>query len=330
MKRLDHASLRADNTLRIDSTAESLTIVESLEELDSVYADDLIVLGGGSNVVLTADHYRHVLMPRIMGIAIADDHDDTVLVEAGAGVVWDDLVRWTVARDLWGIENLALIWGAVGAAPMQNIGAYGVELADCFESLLALHLPTGKWRTFDKSACQFGYRDSWFKRQSRNQWLIASVQLRLSKSATRRLDYAGVAQALRGDSSPSAAQVAAAVSALRMRKLPDPKIIGNAGSFFKNPVLPAEFVGVLCKEHQQLRAHSVSKNQAKISAGALIDMAGFKGYRVGDAGVSEQHALVIVNHGAARGKDILELANEIQAKIRSMFDIELEIEPVLI
>lgn len=330
MNRQHNASLRSLNTLGIDAVARTLSMVDSADDLaHRDWREGCTLLGGGSNVVLKHSVYEHVIIPRFRGFDIVGDHDGQVLVRAGAGAVWHDLVMWCVKQSLWGVENLALIWGSVGAAPMQNIGAYGVELADCFESLEAWHLPSGQHRTFLTSDCQFAYRDSWFKHQPANEWLISSLTLRLQREPAPRLEYAGVAQAV-ACQSPTPLQVATAISELRRRKLPDPTVIANAGSFFKNPVVDAEKAKQLQSEHPSLPCFGLADGRVKTSAAAMIDLAGLKGFRRGPVGVSEQHALVLVNHGAGTGEQVLQLAAEIKATVLERFGVTLEIEPVLL
>lgn len=290
----------------------------------------LLVIGGGSNLLLTGDVAALVLRMASRGIRRLDDDGEQVRIEAEAGEVWDDLVRWSLAQGLAGLENLSLIPGTVGAAPMQNIGAYGVELKDVFDSLVALDRQTGELREFELDECAFAYRDSLFKRQP-GRWIILRVRFRLSRRAALHLDYGPVRQRLaeEGVAAPTPADVARVICAIRREKLPDPALLGNAGSFFKNPSVPAATAARLRDEYPDLVGYAQADGQVKLAAGWLIDKAGWKGFRAGAAGVHAQQALVLVNHGGASGGEIHALAERIRADIRQRFGVELEMEPNL-
>lgn len=290
----------------------------------------LLVIGGGSNLLLTGDLDALVLRMASQGIRILADDGERVRIEAEAGEVWDDLVHWSLARGLGGLENLSLIPGTVGAAPMQNIGAYGVELKDVFDSLVALDRQSGELREFMLDECAFAYRNSLFKQQP-GRWLILRVRLNLSRVAQLHLDYGPVRQRLveEGVTAPTPADVSRVICAIRREKLPDPAVLGNAGSFFKNPLVSAATAGRLRSEHADLVAYPQADGQVKLAAGWLIDKAGWKGFREGAAGVHAQQALVLVNYGGATGGEIHALAERIRGDIRQRFGVELEMEPNL-
>jgi UDP-N-acetylmuramate dehydrogenase len=335
--RLSDAPLDALNTFGIAARARTLWRLDQVADLPAVIAalrDDPagppLVLGGGSNLLLTGDVDRPVLQVALRGRRVLADDGERVLVEAAAGESWDGLVRWSLAQGAAGLENLALIPGTTGAAPIQNIGAYGVELRDCFESLDAIDLRDGAARRFDAAECAFGYRDSVFKHAGAGHWLVTAVRLRLSRRATLRLDYGDLREELAraGVGAPSASDVADAVSTIRRRKLPDPAVLGNAGSFFKNPVVDAAFAAALRAREPGLPAWPDGR-RVKLSAAWMIDRCGWKGHRDGDAGVHAAHALVLVNHGHASGAQLLALARRIRDSVRERFGVALEPEPVI-
>lgn len=288
----------------------------------------LLVIGGGSNLLLTRDVEALVLRMASRGIRILSEDGEQVLVEAEAGEPWHPFVQWSLAQGLNGLENLSLIPGTVGAAPMQNIGAYGVEIKDLFAGLTALDRQTGELRDFTTEECAFAYRDSLFKREV-GRWLILRVRFRLSRLASLRLDYGPVRQRLveMGIEVPTATDVSQAICAIRSEKLPNPVELGNAGSFFKNPVVPFELAERIRAEYADLVSYPAGDGLAKLAAGWLIERAGWKGFREGDAGVHRLQALVLVNYGQATGAQLLQLAQRIQADIRARFGVELEIEP---
>ncbi|CAD5108803.1 UDP-N-acetylmuramate dehydrogenase [Zestomonas carbonaria] len=288
----------------------------------------LLVIGGGSNLLLTGDVDSLVLRMASRGLRILADDGERVLVEAEAGEPWHPFVLWSLERGLGGLENLSLIPGTVGAAPMQNIGAYGVELKDVFAGLAALDRRSGELREFTGEDCRFSYRDSLFKQQP-GRWLILRVRFSLSRNAELHLDYGPVRQRLAefGIERPTPLDVSRAICAIRSEKLPDPAELGNAGSFFKNPLVSAEVADDLRRQHADLVAYPQADGQVKLAAGWLIERAGWKGFRDGDAGVHRLQALVLVNYGKATGQQLLALARRIQADITARFGVELEIEP---
>jgi UDP-N-acetylmuramate dehydrogenase len=291
-----------------------------------------LVLGGGSNLLLTQDFPGVVLHMCSTGKAIIGEDEQSVHVRAAAGENWHDFVQWTLAQGLGGLENLSLIPGSVGAAPIQNIGAYGMEIKDRFLGLTAFDFETGAVFTLDKAACGFGYRDSVFKHALRDRAVILEVRFALPKVWQANVQYAELAQELaaRNITAPTAQAISDAVIAIRSRKLPDPKRIGNAGSFFKNPVVPAAQRDALLAQHPRLVSYAQPDGSVKLAAGWLIDQCGWKGRRMGNAGVYDRQALVLVNHGGASGGEIKALAAAIQADVQARFGVLLEPEPVFV
>lgn len=323
--------LKALNTFGVRATcADYGTFSNATELRDSLRDAELpvFILGGGSNILLPDHLDQLVLHNRIMGIQVVSTQGDHVIVRAGGGVIWHELVTWTVNQGLGGLENLALIPGTTGASPIQNIGAYGVELTDCFVQLTALHRSSQTIRIFDHAECGFGYRDSYFKREGRDQWVILDVDLCLSRHPELHLDYGTIREVLqnRQIDQPGIHDVYDAVVSIRQSKLPDPAVIGNAGSFFKNPVIAGEDFLSLKTRYPELPGYPVEEGRVKVPAGWLIDQAGWKGVRHGDAGVHDRQALVLVNHGQATSQEIRALAHDIMADIRSRFGIVLEQE----
>ncbi|MFJ7884987.1 UDP-N-acetylmuramate dehydrogenase [Pseudomonas sp. NPDC096917] len=288
----------------------------------------LLVIGGGSNLLLTGDVHALVLRMASRGIRVLEDDGERVVVEAEAGEVWHAFVLWTLAQGMSGLENLSLIPGTVGAAPMQNIGAYGVEIKDVFAGLTALDRQTGELRDFTLAECTFGYRDSVFKQQP-GRWLILRVRFALSRMARLHLEYGPVRQRLteQGIEQPTASDVSRAISSIRSEKLPDPAVLGNAGSFFKNPLVSAVLADELKRMYPELIGYPQADGQVKLAAGWLIEAAGWKGYRELDAGVHRLQSLVLVNYGSATGMQLLALAQRIQADIEQRFAVQLEMEP---
>jgi len=307
------------------------------------------VLGGGSNIVLTRDFAGLVLLIALRGRRVVREDAAAWFVEAAAGENWHEFVAWTLANGLPGLENLALIPGTVGAAPIQNIGAYGLEMAERFASLRAVDLASGRIVDMDASACRFGYRDSVFKREGRDRFVITSVTFRLPKGWTPRAGYADVARELaarrNGDGSangnananaaaiadaPSAQAIFDAVVSVRRAKLPDPLALGNAGSFFKNPVVDAAQFNALLEREPDVVSYPQSDGRVKLAAGWLIDRCGWKGRALGAAAVHDRQALVLVNRGGATGADVLALATAIQRDVAERFGVDLEPEPIFL
>ncbi|MDX5372628.1 MAG: UDP-N-acetylmuramate dehydrogenase [Pseudomonadaceae bacterium] len=327
-------SLKAFNTFGVDVRARLFAEAGSDDEVRQALAEaerrglPLLPIGGGSNLLLTGDVEALVLRMASRGLRIVEDDGERVLVEAEAGEPWHPFVLWSLERGLSGLENLSLIPGTVGAAPMQNIGAYGVEIKDVFAGLTALDRQSGELREFGLEECAFAYRDSLFKQQP-GRWLILRVRFALSRQATLHLDYGPVCQRLQaeGIEAPTPSDVSRAICAIRSEKLPDPAELGNAGSFFKNPVVASELAERIRAEHADLVSYPAGEGRVKLAAGWLIERAGWKGFREGDAGVHRLQALVLVNYGAASGGQLLALARRIQADIERRFGVLLEIEP---
>jgi len=288
----------------------------------------LLVIGGGSNLLLTQDIDALVLRMASQGIRVVQDDGIQVVVEAEAGEAWHPFVLWTLAQGFSGLENLSLIPGTVGAAPMQNIGAYGVEIKDVFAGLTALDRQTGELRDFSLAECNFAYRDSLFKHET-GRWLILRVRFALSRAVHLKLEYGPVQQRLteQGITRATPSDVSRAICSIRSEKLPDPAVLGNAGSFFKNPLVSQALAAELQLQYPDLVAYPQADGQMKLAAGWLIDKAGWKGFRDGDAGVHRLQALVLVNYGAATGQDIAGLALRIQQDIEKRFQVVLEMEP---
>jgi len=325
-------SLLPFNTFGIESHAPQLIRIQDTAQLDDllpVDPDTIFILGGGSNILLTRDLELPVWKNEITGIKVWKEEDGSVIVRAGGGESWHDLVKWSIEHDLGGIENLSLIPGTVGAAPIQNIGAYGVELKDVFHHLEAYELGSGKKVLFEPQDCGFNYRDSFFKREGKGQFFVTYVYLRLSRAPhTLNLSYGDIARILeeKGVGQPGIKDVSDAVIAIRSAKLPDPRLLGNAGSFFKNPELPAAHLDRLKQEHPSPVYYELPDGRIKVPAGWLIEQCGWKGKRQGDAGCYEKQALVLVNYGKATGEVLYQMAMAIRESVQQRFGIALETE----
>ena len=332
--------LASFNTFGVAASARQFAMVSSEQTLMqwcAAHGKDTppFLIGGGSNLLLTRDIDAPVLHIAPRGMRVVFDEGNTVLVEAMAGEPWHAFVLWTLAQGLTGLENLSLIPGFVGAAPVQNIGAYGVEIAESIDTVMTVNTQAGEPREFRNADCAFGYRDSVFKRggeTSRDQYAITRVRFRLSHRFTPRLDYGEIKAELQRANipSPSAMDVSRAVIAIRSRKLPDPAVIGNAGSFFKNPVVDAATAQALKERFTGMPQYPAANAQTKLAAGWLIEHAGWKGRRLhagSAAAVHDKHALVLVNHGGATGAELWQLAQAIQADVQEKFGVTLEPEP---
>jgi len=327
-------SLKSFNTFAVEQRARYFAAAHSDEDVRDALAQarrldvPLLPIGGGSNLLLTRDVPALVLHMASRGKRIIDESAEQVLVEAEAGEPWHPFVLWTLEQGLAGLENLSLIPGTVGASPIQNIGAYGVEIKDVFAGLTALDSETGAIREFSLGDCAFGYRDSLFKQQP-GRFLILRVRFALRRQAALHLEYGPIRQRLaeQGITAPSAQDVSRAVCAIRSEKLPDPQQLGNAGSFFKNPLVSAAAAQTLRGRYPELVGYPQADGQVKLAAGWLIEKAGWKGFRDGDAGVHRLQALVLVNYGQATGEQLLNLARRIQADVLERFGVTLEIEP---
>ena len=328
-----NAPLKAHNTFGIDVRAKQYIAITSEAELKHIlkrfYAEELFILSGGSNMLLTADVDATVLHIKISGIELIEETENHVIVEAKAGENWHQFVEWCIANNYGGLENLSLIPGLVGTSPIQNIGAYGVELKDCFVSCQAIHKQTLEQKNFTKEECKFGYRDSIFKNEYKNQYIIISVRFRLTKhNHELKTTYGAIQTELekRKVTEPNIKDVSDAVIHIRKSKLPDPRKIGNSGSFFKNPVVSKSFFDKIQSENSEMPFYKLPDGNYKIPAGWLIEKCNFKGFREGDAGVHKNQALVLVNYGSATGKEIWNLAKAIQYKVQQKFNIQLETE----
>lgn len=314
--------------------AQAAYFVEILEEnqLKTLFSGsklpaERLILGGGSNVLFTGDYSGLVVKISIPGMR-HEVKGDRILLHAGGGVIWNDLVWYAVNHGFWGIENLALIPGTVGASPVQNIGAYGMELMDVFEQCRAYDTQTGEFSVFQRADCAFSYRDSLFKREARGRYIITEVSLRLSTNGQPQTQYGAIQTELdrRKITKPSIRDMAEVVSAIRVSKLPDPSTIGNAGSFFKNPIISQNEFEILIGRHPDVVHYPMEGGRIKLAAGWLIDQAGWRGKSQGDSGTWKNQALVLVNHGNASGQDIYRFSEEIIQDIRQRYGITLERE----
>lgn len=333
----DNVSLAGRNTFRVAARAAMMADVSRADALAELFEfamlreGPVLVLGEGSNLLFVGDFPGVAICLTMAGVAIVRDDGDSAVVRAEAGMNWNDLVAWTLARGLCGMENMALIPGTVGAAPIQNIGAYGVEVGEFVEAVEAFQRETGQVKRLPAADCGFGYRDSLFKREA-DRWVVTALELRLPRQRELRLDYAGVREELAamGVDTPRAVHVAEAISRIRTRKLPNPALLGNAGSFFKNPVVDAATATALKAQYPALPVFPGPDGGHKLSAAWMIETCGWKGKREGDAGVAQQHALVLVNHGNASGQQLLDLARRIAASVHERFGVSLEPEPRII
>ena len=332
----EQASLAALNTLRVPARANLLADIRDAAKLPelldfpAIRQRRLLVLGEGSNVLFTGDFDGTVLLMSTRGVQVESD-GDSARIAVAAGEHWDDFVRWTLGQGYAGLENLIMIPGTVGAAPIQNIGAYGCEVAEFVESVEAWDIHERRVVTLDHATCAFAYRDSLFKHEP-GRYIVTAVRFVLPRSRPLRIDYAGIAEELQrmAVDNPAPFHVAEVVVRLRTRKLPDPAVIGNAGSFFKNPIIETSQADALKREYPELPAWPQPDGRRKISAAWMIETAGFKGFREGDAGISNRHALVLVNHGNASGPQLWALAQKVMLGVRDKFGVQLQPEPVVI
>lgn len=326
-------SLKPYNTFGIEAKAKYFCEINSVDELKEVLRLDeypsKFVLGGGSNMLITNNLDALVLHINLKGKEVIEEEGNSVRIEVMAGENWHQMVLWTLENGYGGLENLSLIPGNTGTAPIQNIGAYGVELKDVFESCEALNILSGEIEVFNKEQCQFRYRDSFFKNGGKDKYIITSVRFNLSKNIhTLNTSYGSIDDELKKNniSNPVIKDVSEAVIAIRQSKLPDPKELGNSGSFFKNPVLSKSEFHEFTSKHPEAPFYKVTENEYKIPAGWLIEQCGFKGRRFGDAGVHKNQALVLVNYGTATGREILDLAELIMDKVFSEFNLQISPE----
>ncbi len=327
----ENISLKNYNTFGIDVTAKRFICIDSVYQLQELLKveKDIFLISGGSNMLLTKDIEKLVVHIDIKGVSIDQENENEVFLTVNTGENWHEFVLWCVDNNYGGLENLSLIPGNVGTCPIQNIGAYGVEVKDTITKVEALHIETGKLVQFSNEECKFGYRNSIFKNEVKGKYIITSVSFKLTKQNHNfNTSYGAIETELtsKNIAKPNLKNISDAVIAIRKSKLPDPKEIGNSGSFFKNPVITKAHFLTLQKTYPEIPSYIVSENQVKVPAGWLIEKAGFKGKRFGDFGVHKKQALVLVNYNNATGKDIYNLAETIQKEIKSKFEIKLEIE----
>jgi UDP-N-acetylmuramate dehydrogenase len=328
----ENISLLPYNTFRINVLAKQFASFKNADELSEVLASEKdhhnLILGGGSNILFTKNYDGLVLKNDIPGIETVREDADHVYVKVGAGENWHKFVMHCIESDFAGVENLSLIPGNVGASPMQNIGAYGVEIKEVFHDLEAMHLKENTVHTFSLHDCDFGYRDSIFKRSHKNQFAILNVTFRLNKTPKFNTSYGAIEQELNrmGVQDLSIRAISQAVINIRSSKLPDPAVIGNAGSFFKNSTVPLSVFETIKKEHPSIVGYKVGDDEIKLAAGWLIEQCGWKGVRRGDAGCHAKQALVLVNYGNASGKEIYDLSEEILKSVQQKFNVLLERE----
>ena len=328
---LENISLKEYNTFGVTSYAKRFVSITSFYDLQQLLKieKELFLISGGSNMLLTRDINKLVVFLNIKGISIDRENENSVNVTVNSGENWHEFVLWCISQNYGGIENLSLIPGNVGTCPIQNIGAYGVEVKDTITKVEALEIETNKLVTFSNAECQFGYRNSIFKNDAKGKYIITSVSFQLTKNIHQlNTSYGAIENALEENkiTKPTIKDVSDAVIAIRKSKLPDPKEIGNSGSFFKNPVISTEQFLELQKKHPTIPSYKISETETKVPAGWLVEQCGFKGKRFGDAGVHKKQALVLVNYGNASGKEIFTLAQNVQKSVLETFKIALEIE----
>ncbi|WP_204244875.1 UDP-N-acetylmuramate dehydrogenase [Alistipes provencensis] len=323
-------SLRTRNSFGVDQQAARLVEFETPEELRTFFAAGIpekwMVLAGGNNILFTGDYDGVLLTPVARRIALLSDDGEEVRVRVDAGVEWDDLVEWAVQRGLWGIENLSLIPGKAGAAPVQNIGAYGCEAKDAIRRVEMYCVETGAMLTLDAAHCGFGYRESVFKHDLKGRVIITAVEIALSHTPRPRLGYGDVEREVEARGGVTLRNIREAICSIRRAKLPDPAVLGNAGSFFKNPVVETSVAENLLKTYPEMPHYPAPEGRVKLAAGWLIDRAGMKGRREGAVGVHERQALVLVNHGGATGGEVIAFAHKVQETVREKFGIEIDTE----
>lgn len=327
-------SLKPYNTFGIDVQADKLVHIQTPEQLQELIrigaftTGPFLILGGGSNVLFTKDVKGLVVRNELKGIEVIKEDDSHVWVKAMGGEIWHEFVLWSIERNFAGIENLSLIPGTVGAAPMQNIGAYGVEIKDTFDSLEALDLKTGALKVFSQTDCRFGYRESIFKNEAKGNYFIVSVTFKLNKHPVFNNSYGAIQQVLEqnGVKELSIKAISDAVIAIRSSKLPNPAVIGNAGSFFKNPEIDITQFNTLKQQFPSIVGYPTSPGKIKVAAGWLIEQCGWKGKRVGNTGSHKDQALVLVNYGGVKGEEVYRLAEDIKKSVADKFGINIQTE----
>ncbi len=327
----DNADLQGRNSFHVAQHSSRLIEFDKAEELPALFAqyrpERWMVLSGGNNILFTSDYDGTLITPCGTGITIVVENDREVEVEVEAGLEWDDLVQWCVERNLWGIENLSLIPGKVGAAPVQNIGAYGVEAKGALRSVTMFVPESGNFLTLAAEHCAFGYRESVFKHSLRGKVIITSVRFRFGKEPDPILGYGDVIREVEARGGASLQNIREAICDIRRSKLPDTAVLGNAGSFFKNPVVALDVAERLRSEYPEIPLYPVAEQgKVKLATGWLIDKAGLKGYREGNVGVHERQALVLVNHGGATGGEVIAFARMVQKRVMERFGIEIDTE----
>ncbi|RKS13450.1 UDP-N-acetylmuramate dehydrogenase [Flavobacterium sp. 120] len=333
MEIVSNFSLKKYNTFGIEAKAKQFVAVHSVPDLKTILQENKsqkkFILGGGSNMLLTKDIDALVIHIDLKGKKIIEENDDFVWVESQAGESWHEFVLWTIDQNFGGLENMSLIPGNVGTTPVQNIGAYGTEIKDTFVSCEAMTIENQEMKTFTKDECHFGYRESVFKNEVKNQYIITSVVFKLTKTNHKiNTSYGDISSELAKNNitNPTLKDVSNAVIAIRQSKLPDPKELGNSGSFFKNPILLKSDFEKIHQQFPEMKYFDISETEVKVPAGWLIEQAGFKGKRFGDAGIHKNQALVLVNYGNATGQEILNVSKNIQETIFKTFGIHIEAE----
>lgn len=327
----ENFSLRKYNTFNINVLCKYYFEYQTQEEICNFLLDnqlsgtEYLILGSGSNIVFTKDYDGLIIHPQIKGIEIIEEDEDYAFVKVGAGEIWDDFVLWAVENNLSGIENLSAIPGNVGSTPIQNIGAYGVEVSDCIDRVHTLSIEDNREISFSNSQCEFDYRNSVFKNEYKNMFIINHVTFKLNKKHIFKIHYGKIDLALKGKEI-NLSNIRETITSIRNSKLPDPKILGNAGSFFKNPIVSKQRIEDIKKTYKDMPSYEIDADNAKLAAGWLIEQAGWKGKNFGAVGVHKDQALVIINNGGANGMEIIKLANEISKSVFMKFGIKLEME----
>jgi UDP-N-acetylmuramate dehydrogenase len=326
--------LKKYNTFGLDYKADCMIHISTEKEATALFKGTvswkkpLLILGSGSNILFTGDYKGTILYPELGGIKIEEQiqNEETIIISAGAGIIWDDLVEWTVNKGFGGLENLSLIPGKVGATPVQNIGAYGVEVKDKIVKVKTINVDDGSIQVFSNGECEFSYRNSIFKNSKKSKYLVTRVYYRLTVSPLLNLNYGSLKEEVNKLGGETLKNVRQAVINIRRNKLPDPEITGNAGSFFKNPVMLSTDAAQIKKDYPLMPAYEDQSGYTKLAAGWLIDQCGWKGKRTGDAGVHDKQALVLINYGNATGKEIYNLSEEIKKSVHEKFNVLLERE----
>ena len=331
IREFNEINLASRNSFHVEQSARRLIEFDSEEDLQPIFGREPIgrwmVLSGGNNILFTEDYDGVLLTPVSQRIEPVEENDERVVVRVGAGVEWDDLVAWAVERGLWGLENLSLIPGKAGAAPVQNIGASGAEAKDVIRSVRFYDTAEGAMRTLGREECAFGYRESIFKQELKGRVVITEIEIELSKRANPRLGYGDVEREVERLGGATLANIREAICSIRRSKLPDTAVLGNAGSFFKNPVVERAVAERLLADYPEMPHYAAADPaKVKLAAGWLIDRAGLKGYREGAVGVHERQALVLVNHGGATGGEVIALARKVQAVVKQTFGVEIDTE----